>query len=98
MNPVMSELGIFVVEHEAWVNRQALRRARLVREARGPAGGDALLKRLANGLRQFIDPRGYAMSRLPQGEPLATTPVGTPIAMLSTPDAERAASAPKKAA
>ncbi len=72
MNPVMSDLAIFVQTHEIEAGQQARRRASLVREASRMGDGRGWFRRMVDGVHQFVDPRGFALAHLPKTE--ATEP------------------------
>ena len=78
MNPVISDLAIYIVEHESRHTQERQRLVRLAHEAtrsNRPQGRIShLAKSLANGIWQFLDPRGFAMAQL------AELPVSTPEA------------------
>lgn len=81
MHPVMSELGLYVAEHEAWARREAAGKQRLVREAAGHAPARHLASRFVAVVRQFVDPRGYALAQV--GTPDRATP--PPVVVPTTP-------------
>ena len=64
MNPVMSDLAIFVASHDARIARQAAGHAARLREARAGAGQPGIVRRLASGIHAFIDPRGHALAQV----------------------------------
>ncbi len=64
MHPVMSESGLFLAEHEGEARREAARKDRLVRDAVAQDTRRSLVARFAHAIRQFMDPRGYAMRAL----------------------------------
>ncbi len=64
MNPVMSDLAIFIRNHEIESDTRARRRAALVR----PASGHGWFQRMVDGLHEFVDPRGLALARLRKAE------------------------------
>lgn len=84
MQPVMSELGIYVANHEARARREAARKDRLVREAVALGNGRGMIARFAHAVRQFVDPRGYAMAEM-QPHVAATLPVEAPPVTVNAP-------------
>lgn len=68
MNPVMSDLEIFVRTHEVEIATRAQRRAELLQEAKGPRDGRGWFRRLTDGVHQFVDPRGFALARVRTAE------------------------------
>ncbi len=64
MHPVMSELGIYLAEHEFWTRQEAARKDRLVRDAVAHGSGRSMVARFVHAVRQFVDPRGYALSEM----------------------------------
>jgi hypothetical protein len=64
MNPVMSDLAIFVRNHEIEADARARQRVRLAREARGAKDDHGWFRRLVDGVHQFVDPRGFALAQL----------------------------------
>lgn len=77
MNSILSEMIITAAEREAPLNLDARQRAALAREAsshRGPAPGSLsrLAMIVANAIRQWVDPRSYAMALLERRDPSAT--------------------------
>jgi len=78
MHPVMSELGIYLAEHEGAVRREAVRRERLVREAANHGDGRGMVARFMHTVRQFLDPRGYAIAEL-RTHDAARPPVEVPL-------------------
>jgi len=90
MNPVMSDLAIFVANHEAQVALETRQRAAQGTGSAGPAFF-ARVTTVVNAIHQFLDPRGHAMSRLARLEtapvpPPATRPV-EPVTVLTIADA-----------
>lgn len=77
MHPVMSELGVYLAEHEGRIRREAVRREQLVREAAANGDGRGMVERFVHAVRQFVDPRGYAMAELP-AQVAASAPVAIP--------------------
>ncbi len=104
MNPVMSDLGIWVAEREAQANREVLRQHRIVREIGSHSRGEGLAHRLGHSLRQFVNPRGYAMSQLRprpvvEAPPSPILPMATaPITRLEVGERDGAECHPPKAA
>jgi hypothetical protein len=68
MNPVMSDLAIFVRQQEIEASTRSLRQAQLVRLAGGEVTGRGWFRRLADGLHQFVDPRGFALAQVRKEE------------------------------
>jgi hypothetical protein len=64
MNPVMSDLAIFVRNHEIETDARARQRVGLAREARGAKDDRGWFRRLVDGVHQFVDPRGFALAQL----------------------------------
>jgi hypothetical protein len=64
MNPVMSDLEVFVRKQEIEASTRSLLRAQLVREAKGLGDGRGWFRRLAHRVHEFVDPRGFALAQV----------------------------------
>ncbi|MDQ3655965.1 MAG: hypothetical protein M3457_12920 [Chloroflexota bacterium] len=75
MNPVLSDLSIRVALVEAEARVDAMRRYHLAREASPSTAAFATISSqveiVVNAVRQFVDPRGWAMRQLQVREALA---------------------------
>ena len=76
MNPVMSDLAIFIANHEAQVALESRQRTALG-TARSRSAFSALVANVVNAIRQFLDPRGYAMAQLGRREAAPRSPLAT---------------------
>jgi hypothetical protein len=55
-------MGLYLAEHESCARQEVARKDRLARDAAAHGGGRSLATRLVHAVRQFVDPRGYALS------------------------------------
>ena len=91
MNPVMSELTISLAHDEAERRHAAIQRAALAREAAPPSSFRDTLAGVVAAIRQFIDPRGYALAAAAKRVaappvPVAVEDVRPALVALATPE------------
>ena len=102
MNPVMSDLTLYVTTFEHRHEQERQRLAHEVARAHGErrSVGQRVIA-LVHRLRQAFDPRGYAMAHLPQVQRAAVAPESTSrpeLSLLETPVQTVPVEEPRKAA
>ena len=64
MHPIMSDLDITVRQFERSKEQQAFHQQMLARDVARWNGTRGLIGRLADAVREFVDPRGYALQQV----------------------------------
>lgn len=68
MHPIMSDLDITIRQFERTQERQNFHHQLLARDVARLNGRLGPLGRLSDAIREFIDPRGFALNRVRQAE------------------------------
>lgn len=86
MHPIMSNLDIAVRQHERELHLQAIQHELMTRDVARLNGKLGPLGRLADAIREFVDPRGFALRQIRQHE-LALGTTGSMQIVSPTPPA-----------